>query len=68
MEYHKGDLNLEQNWTVVGANEETQRLELCLNFMFSTDNLEPNELVICDPNVLLESIYQLVAVSFGGSR
>ena len=25
-----------------------------------------NELVICDPNVLFESIYQLVAVSFGG--
>ena len=35
---------------------------------FSTDNLEPNELVICDPNVLLESIYQLVAVSFGRLR
>ena len=27
-----------------------------------------NKLVICDPNVLFESIYQLVAVSFGGSR
>ena len=27
-----------------------------------------NELVICDPNVLFESIYQLVAVSFGGDR
>ena len=27
-----------------------------------------DELVICDPNVLFESIYQLVAVSFGGSR
>ena len=27
-----------------------------------------NELVICDPIVLFESIYQLVAVSFGGSR
>ena len=27
-----------------------------------------NELVICDPNVLFESIYHLVAVSFGGGR
>ena len=27
-----------------------------------------NELVICDPNVLFKSIYQLVAVSFGGTR
>ena len=27
-----------------------------------------NELVICDPNVLFESIYQLVAVSFGGDK
>ena len=27
-----------------------------------------NELVICDPNVLFESIYQLVTVSFAGSR
>ena len=27
-----------------------------------------NELVICDPNVLFKSIYQLVAVSFGGDR
>ena len=27
-----------------------------------------NKLVICDPNVLFESIYHLVAVSFGGSR
>ena len=27
-----------------------------------------NELVICDPNVLFESIYQLVAVSFGGDE
>ena len=27
-----------------------------------------NELVICDPNVLFESIYHLVAVCFGGSR
>ena len=27
-----------------------------------------NELVICDPNVLFNSIYQLVGVSFGGER
>ena len=27
-----------------------------------------NELVICDPNVLFKSIYQLVAVSFGGDK
>ena len=27
-----------------------------------------NELVICDPNVLFDSIYQLVAVSFGGDK
>ena len=27
-----------------------------------------NELVICDPNVLFERIYHLVAVAFGGSR
>ena len=27
-----------------------------------------NELVICDPNVLFRSIYQLVAVSFGGDE
>ena len=27
-----------------------------------------NELVICDPNVLFECIYQLVAVSFGGGK
>ena len=27
-----------------------------------------NQLVICDPNVLFESIYQLVAVSFGGDK
>ena len=27
-----------------------------------------NELVICDPNVLFQSIYQLVAVSFGGDK
>ena len=26
VEYLKGDLNLEQNWTVGGANEETQKL------------------------------------------
>ena len=27
-----------------------------------------NELVICDPNVLFKSIYQLVAISFGGDE
>ena len=27
-----------------------------------------NKLVICDPNVLFKSIYQLVAVSFGGDK
>ena len=27
-----------------------------------------NELVICDPNVLFKSIYQLVAISFGGDK
>ena len=27
-----------------------------------------NELVICDPNVLFNGIYQLVAVSFGGGK
>ena len=36
--------------------------------LFYEDVPELNELVICDPNVLFESIYQLVTVSFGGDR
>ena len=41
----------------------------CLGTILFYDQVEGlNELVICDPNVLFESIYHLVAVSFGGSR
>ena len=36
--------------------------------LFYEDVQGLNELVICDPNVLFRSIYQLVAVSFGGDK
>ena len=36
--------------------------------LFYEDVQGLNDLVICDPNVLFESIYHLVAVSFGGDK
>ena len=49
--------------------EVLRYIHRCLGTILFYEQVEGlNELVICDPNVLFEGIYQLVAVSFGGDR
>ena len=52
MEYHKPDLNLEQNWTVKDLMEKLRELPFYLNLencMFLIDILEPVLYLSCAP-------------------